>query len=158
VLAVREGVGIRSVTIAPDHETDGHVKHEQLLARFKGADYGITADWKERLMLNARIALAGGIAQRRAAPRSVRAWHGESDRHAAIECLVAYLDGTGPGKILDAYLRAVHLEAEAMLGGPWWRAVEALATALLEKETIPGREAERIAWEAVKSAARGVRP
>ena len=108
-------------------------------------------------MLNARIALAGGIAQRRAAPRSVRAWHGESDRHAAIECLVAYLDGTGPGKILDAYLRAVHLEAEAMLGGPWWRAVEALAAALLERTTLGGKEAEQIIREAIRFDAKGKR-
>jgi len=85
--------------------------------------------------------LAGGIAQRRYCPQSVRKYHAENDRHDAIDVMIHLAEG----KELEAWLRLLYIRTENMLANPdVWRAVQRLAEALVERKTISGKEATEI--------------
>ena len=60
------------------------------------------------------VTLAGIAAQRRHAPRSVRAWHSEADRrHASTLALWA----NGDGETATAYLRWLSLRTDRLIAG-----------------------------------------
>lgn len=148
VAAFRERIPLVRVTIAAGDGYDG----ETIPARGRGRSMreheDVTPYQTLRLLALVRFSLAGGIAQRRAAPRSMRSHHAEEDRRRAINgvSLALGVDGT----VLEAYVHAVRVQTEAMLNGPWWNAVEALAAALLEENTLRGEEAESIIRRALR--------
>ena len=89
VAAWRLGIALRraGVTIVPDRAKGnlGSVSHVQFVNR--------NVPWRDsdrdriRAEKLAQLSLAGEIAQRRFSPRSVRRYHGESDRMSAIDLL-----------------------------------------------------------------------
>jgi hypothetical protein len=127
------------VTIVPDGDAAGSSSHRKIVG------HDIEWDSSDRNVLRAerlaQICFAGGIAQRRYCPQSVRRHHAEGDRRDAIGVMIHLAEG----KELEAWIKLLYLRTENMLANPdVWRAVQRLADALVEKKTIRGKEATEI--------------
>jgi hypothetical protein len=139
----RLGIGLRreGVTIARDETAGsaGSCVHRQVVGRdIEGDASDRNRSKAEKL---AQICLAGDIAARRHNPRGV--WRGaDSDHRDAIDTLTFL---TATRKELEAWLKLLHIRTEQMLSNPdVWRAVERLATELIQRQTISGKEATEI--------------
>ena len=146
VAAWRLGIALRraGITIVPDRAEGnlGSVSHVQFINRnFQWRDYDRDRIRAEKL---AQLSLAGEIAQRRFSPRSVRRYHGESDRRSAIDLLSPFTDI----KELEAWLKLLYIRTENMFSNPdVWNAVKRLAAALMQKRTICAKETIEIIRE-----------
>jgi ATP-dependent Zn protease len=135
----------RRATVIPNPKknTLGHILHDSPLK-------GIRLDIDGSLRAEARahqvimICLAGAIAQRRIAPRSVRSWHPRSDYERAAEIAHRLC---GSDKEVNACLRWLQVRTENLIETDW-REVEAVAKALIERSTL---NAEEI-WAAIREA------
>jgi hypothetical protein len=139
------GLSRKGVTIVPDEAaaTLGSASSRQCV----GGDIEWDKTGKNilRVMRMVQSLLAGEIAQRRYNPRSVRHYHGQSDREKAI-ALLSYL--TPNPEEWDIWLKLCKIRAEQMLLDPnIWRAVERLAGELVQRQTIRGKEATEIIRE-----------
>lgn len=146
VVGWRLGIGLRKkgVTIAPK-------KGEYLGCCFAKAGVGRDIEWNAsdrnsiRAEKNVQSLLAGVIAQRRYNPRSVRGNPASSDHQAAIDTLSHF---AAEQREVEAWLKLLHIRTGNMLANPdIWRAVERLASALMERRTIPGKEVTEIIRE-----------
>lgn len=136
VAAWRLGLKVRRVTIVPGADYDGFAEHDSPLRGIR-----LDLDDSDRARMRAEkaimVCLAGTIAQRRFAPRSVRVWHGEGDRDLAAD-LALRLNGSG--EAATAYLRWLDLRTADLIEATW-DSVQSLANALLEVKTLNGRAA-----------------
>ena len=137
VVAWRLGFKVRRVTITPGEDHDGFAEHDSPL---RGIHLDI--DNSDRARLRAEkaimICLAGTLAQRRFAPRSVRLWQGESDRDLATDLALRI---NGSGEAATAFLAWLNLRTADLIEAAW-DSVEALAGALLEHRTLDARAAK----------------
>jgi hypothetical protein len=90
-----------------------------------------------RALRTAVLSLAGIVAQRKHAPRSVRSYHGHDDRRAVL--LVAERVGVNDEEEMKHWYRRVLRRTERLLGYKW-RALEVLAKALIKKRELSGEE------------------
>jgi ATP-dependent Zn protease len=125
------------VSIVPEEEVAGHAEID------RGGDEALRYgddEFKRQVTFERRImaAMAGEVAQRRFAPRSVRRQHGATDRIMVAD----YLDELEcpTEKIRVAYERLLRLRTEALINR-LWDSVERIAALLLERGTITGEEA-----------------
>ena len=143
VAAWRRRIAIKAVTIRPERgQYHGAVLFRS--SRFPGLDP--SEQWAERRIV---AALAGPLAQRRFAPRTVRGWHSEADYQFAAELA---LRTQGSGKLATAWLAWLQISTEALVEANW-RHIESVAGALLAGETLSGSEVV----ETIQSAARAAR-
>lgn len=142
VIAWLLGVRFRraAVTIIPDRDSKGRVKHHSTLKRLRP-----DVDDSDRIRLGiektAMIAIAGEAAQRRFRPMSRRTWHAAQDYHNVSELLSRVLHP----KELAPYLKFLQIRVNLMLDRPGaWQAVEAVAEALVRQRTLSADEAAQV--------------
>ncbi|MGC2161247.1 MAG: hypothetical protein WA634_05010 [Silvibacterium sp.] len=89
VAAWAQGVKVLKASIIPDAETDGWVQHAPV---WKNVNLEVdrSARAAGKIRENIVICLAGGQAQRRYAPRSLRNWHRGSDYEGAVDLAFDY--------------------------------------------------------------------
>ncbi len=134
VVAVWENVRFRYVTIVPGDGAAGHLRHLRTPWQRAGS---VGRGSAER---QARICLAGPIAQRRFSPRSVRRYHAHGDYEMATD--LALRLGSSKEEA-DAWVRLWEIQVRGHLDRRW-PAVESLAAALVERGTVSGEEARRL--------------
>lgn len=141
VIAYHQRLKVYSATIRPDDDSSGRVRSQFPSLEGVHLDYDdIPPRIRDRMERNARMSLAGGIAQRQFNPRSLRHYHGHSDRHSAVN-LISYL--TGSNKELVAWINLLRVQTEGLVK-KHWPEIEAVANALIEYETLTGRQIRTI--------------
>jgi hypothetical protein len=89
------------------------------------------------------VALAGEVAQRRYSPRSIRIDHGASDRHVvanyAFRC-------SSSAEQADLLVTLWDTQARDLVRR-WWDAIERVAAALLERESLSGDDVKRLLFK-----------
>jgi hypothetical protein len=145
VVGWRLGIGLRKmgVTIVPDKAvgTAGSCTSSRW-ATNKTVEWDDSDKNRIRTEKDIQSLLAGEIAQRRYSLCSVRCRHASSDRATAIDILTYF---TAEQMELEAWVKLLHIRTVNLLSNPdIWRAVERLAAALMERRTIPGKEATEI--------------
>jgi ATP-dependent Zn protease len=110
-------------------------------------DVEVTIRTRDRIERQARILLAGEIAQRRKAPRSVRNVHHQTDCERAVD----FLDyPCASDRELSLYIKLLRVQTEQLIE-LYWPEIETVARALIERRTLNAREVReviRAAWEA----------
>jgi hypothetical protein len=132
------GLKVRSSTIIGDEAAEGRTISRPFPSWFHPE---LEMDWRTRRRVEAEImlALAGGIAERCLAVRSERLIKvGEAhDLEIALE--LARRASRDKEEEAHAYLRWLRYRTEAVLDSPLtWTATEALASRLIEAETLAG--------------------
>lgn len=141
VIAWREGIKIKEISIVPDKKTLGHVNHDSILKRIN-MDSGRSKIIWERGQKIIKISLAGIIAQRKYSPRSVRNYHDHSDYQNAAEVGNKMV---GTIRQLDALLKFLSITVEDTLNLKWiWEKVEILADKLSQLKRMSGEDAEEL--------------
>lgn len=142
VLYVKLGFHLKFVSIVPK---DGYTgvcvcKAGSFLHRIGSGYFGAQAQRKaERFIMGG---LAGGMAQRKFAPASVRRFHTSKDYYDNVTIAEKLCSNADE---VDALIRLLEIRVKSHLDNPQtWRAVEAFASALLARHTIPGKEAEEL--------------
>jgi hypothetical protein len=137
-----------AVSIIGDEESAGGVLHRNRLRKddliLSGSAGRVSEGGAERLRAEklAMFYMAGEIAQRKHNPRSVRSWHGSTDRRFASDVMSRLF---GEGDLLRASLRFLRLRTEYLIETPYvWDCVVAVATAVLEKRILTGSEVTEI--------------
>ena len=95
------------------------------------------------------MALAGYISEKRVRPKAPR-WVANVDFDHAVDML-SYL---ASGEVLDAYLKLMWLQTEAMLSN-WltWKWVETVADALLREGKLTGKQVQEIIFSTTQGIA-----
>jgi hypothetical protein len=123
VVAHYQKIAVRRATIEPG---DGyHGKTES--AKFPRAmqpDAEVTVRARLRLECQARIFLAGAIAQRRIASQSMRHWHHQTDYEHAVS-FVSYLCSSD--RELNAYINLLQIQTEQLVELHWFEIESTLA-------------------------------
>lgn len=143
----------RHASIIPKEGSEGHVlermlgKRTRLQIEFADRFHTSRLQAEKRVM----VAMAGVLAQRRFNPRSVRRYHGQSDREAVVEFLSQYapwrtgkLSVRGPNGKKVTVRQWQDMSSHEKLLSDWtkdlldlrWYSVEAVAKALLEKKQL----------------------
>jgi hypothetical protein len=136
VVALDQGLAIKSVTIRPDAEGKfkGRISSFKKPRRFEEMGWDTSTRKRQQMEREERCLLAGELAQRRHAPRSVRSYHGQTDRESAIMLLDFFAETT---RELPAYYRLLEVQTDLRLARQEvWSQVEALAGALLERHPL----------------------
>jgi len=139
-------IPISYVTIIPDEDCLGHVKHPEPKNPFSEFD-DISlkkADWMERMIL---VRFAGQVAEEKFANR--QNWKGSGeDWHWGIEEASLLVGG---GEILQKYVDYLWVRAKGLLNNnPWlWTAVEAVAKDLLIRKKMGSRLTRKIIRKAI---------
>jgi hypothetical protein len=130
------GVKVRNATIIPTHDYQGKVEHANVL-RGINLDINNSARGDRRIKKLVVICLAGIEAQRRYNPRSIRSYHGSSDRSTAVTLA---LKANGSADSATAYLRWLNVVTGDLVAGSWPQiervAKELFARGALETEEI----------------------
>ncbi len=140
VAAIVRGVRVKHATIAPSGNSAGHVHLPGHMPKQIGAMH-------DRGM----IALAGEAAQRRFSPRSVRQHHGGSDREMVREFA---LRASGSAKVAQCLVDLWQAQADDLMQARW-AAVQRIAAALLERQTVDGVELRRLVFMPERPSAPG---
>lgn len=148
-MAIDHGVRVRRASISPNQDSLGRIDHGRI---FRNGDL----EWNESPQAAARaerailICLAGPFAQKRFAPRS--RWrsqnyvgfdgsgHGIGDFDCVVDLTFRLY---GNGDVAQKYLRYMEARAEQLVTHHW-KEIEAVAQALLERETMTGDEIKGI--------------
>jgi hypothetical protein len=142
------GLKDRGVTIVPyvrvDKDDMGKVKETQAVGGCSIAD-GVM-DVREVCV----ALLAGHEAQNIFRKGSSHWLGGALDDFAQVEVLLTK-EVTADPQLIQKYTKEYAAEAKALLL-THWRAVERLAAALLERQTVSGPEAEELVWKAAWTA------
>jgi hypothetical protein len=139
VVAWYLGVKVHNVTIVPKGDTAGRMQHaRRILGKYPEIDDSLPA--KVRMGKNLMIWLAGLAAQLRFKPRSVRSYHHAGDY---IEAVVIAEHLHGDQESADAFLRYMEIKTRNVVRTPWPQ-VELVASALLARDTIKGKEVTRL--------------
>jgi hypothetical protein len=137
------GVGLRDITIVPRADALGSVKHARIFSKRVHEHLELLTSLRSfegetGALRTAVISLAGIVAQRRYAPRSVPNANWDSDYAGAN--LMAERVCCGDEKEMQHWYRRAFRRTERLI--EWrWPAVEALASALLKKRKLSGKEA-----------------
>lgn len=142
------GAKFAYVTITPSEDTGGHLKHSGgrrfPWAKLRQLPYERLPAWIDRRLM---ISIAGQVAQKKGAPRSVRRWHAGGDRVAVDEFFSA-TNCAGE----EEYFRYCVVRLECMFSKPWiWSDVVALVDALLERRKLTYSECKEVASAARNS-------
>jgi hypothetical protein len=145
VVAFALKLGVKRLTIDPEGGAAGSVEH--LRASFSNDQMNEYEEKYGKARLRIRVEpdlvvfLAGEIAQSMAGPSYDGSWE---DRGDAINRAERFCDSI---EETEAYVSWLHVRASDLLRRHWL-AVEAVARALLERKTLIGAVARRIALEA----------
>lgn len=137
VLAVLHESEIEEVTIVASEDAEGHVKRFSLMK--ESVQYGDSMKDRDTVEKDIMIFLAGALAERRVVAEldpQTAAW----DYHHVHDA-VTYM--TGSNKESEAYLEWLTIRTNQTLDRLWPH-VEAIATLLLERQTLSGPEAVAI--------------
>jgi ATP-dependent Zn protease len=137
------GVRIKKATIIFNEEdgSAGAVHHE-FMFRGMQPNIKVTPRFREALEAHIMIKLAGAIAQRKFAPRSVRKYHAASDYRSAGHLALLYIC-ENDAKICSAYLQWLQLRTQHWVDVNW-RKISRVADALLTHKTLSGQEVKAI--------------
>ena len=130
----RMGENSRAVSIVP--AKDKRYLGYQVPAPYSKPRHNPSPQVQRRLENIALVCLAGPAADRRFNPRGFRHWSAQRDRELAIDLLWHMSDTTEEA---EAYFRLVQVRASILVEG-YWRTIEHVAEALLEKGTLMGGE------------------
>jgi hypothetical protein len=136
VVALLMGRPVHKITIAPEQKAReagvaGYVKHAW--ATRASIEWDADGSNRWRVEKDVQVLLAGEIAQRRFAPRSIREDHGVSDRRSAMD-LLSRVSGS---KTLPLYYKMLSIWTEDLLRLPFnWEVVRSLAETLLDERTM----------------------
>lgn len=141
VAAYFENIKVKQATIVPDDDFFGMVTHQQIQKHIRDAlEFGsITPTKRARTESFIIVSLAGSIAEQKHRGRSNYVGSAQ-DRHDAVE-LVSRLSGSE--EEANAYLKWLHVRAANLIKIHWW-AVDAVAKALLDSETLTGDELQQV--------------
>src|SRR6266478_1032671 len=133
------------VTITPEGDSDGHLKYLRrrpiCFAKLRQVPYQRFPAWIDRHLM---ISMAGLIAQKKGAPRSVRSEHPVGDWMQMDEFFSA-TNCAGPQEYLE-YCRA---RLKCMFNMPLiWAGVEALADSLIRQRRLTYFECEEVFFSA----------
>jgi hypothetical protein len=148
VAAMAYGKGIRrqGATIVPAKGELGSVWMLKHIPGDPSVDL-LTPRMRVRIEEDIIVSLAGGAAQRKFRPSSVRSYHARSDREAAIDLLMYIV---GDERELKAYWRLLMVRTENFVRLPFrWMQIEAIAKALMEKKALGPGELKQIYVDAL---------
>jgi hypothetical protein len=95
--------------------------------------------------------LAGLEAQKKYSASSVRNYHAAADYSGALDLMSYFAPET---KELQAYIRLLQLRARSLVEfPPHWAAIQAVASALMEKHTLSASEVTTVIFEAFQCQA-----
>jgi len=141
VVAWLEGIRIEEVSIIPSEDSHGHVVHFiPRILRTTRLDVEVTPLAHHNLLREIRVLLAGEIAQRRFAPRSLRHYHGDSDRRGVADYL-SYI--TSSDREFEAYFKLLVIQTEDKLfnhDSHVWSLIERVAQALMVRGQLSWKE------------------
>jgi ATP-dependent Zn protease len=147
VMAYEFGHATHHVTIVPDREVGslGHHQSAPFPAWLK-PDIEINSRTEKRIEQEILVRLAGMAAEQKFCGRNN--WKGAgSDFHSAID-MASYVFGMG--KLLDKYMSFMVERARAQMSHPRiWVQVEAVAEALLKRQTLSGKQIREICRDAI---------
>jgi hypothetical protein len=109
---------------------------------FDGCRFEAKEEADQLLRRHMMVVQAGEEAQRRAVPASFRHHHVRAGDHGRIIDLALRLTG-GNSDAVEALDQDIRSETKRLLD-EHWRAVEAVAEALLERRTLSGAEVQRL--------------
>jgi len=133
------GVGIIHVTIIPKAESLGHILRHNILKEDDENDNSRAA--KSRFEKAIKVCFAGPEAEKKFTGRGNHTG-AAGDYENALE-LVSHI--SGDSKLVGLFLKLMSYQVECLIkNNNNWRAIKALAKALLEKETISGKNAKEI--------------
>ena len=142
------GIPVWGVSIKPRVESAGRTLCSSLLGRIQ-LDCDNTTQTRWKAEREVKKLLAGCLAQRKSNPRSYRHYHCKGDRDAAIKILSHI---TGSDAELRAYYRLLQIQTDQLLAKPGiWPCVKGVATALLEKGELSGKEVKSIIDDVYRS-------
>lgn len=141
-VVLKVGIGRRGASIIPGESYAGVV---HVRKGFRGSpeldNSGAMRLGAER---RAITCFAGEAAQRKFRPSSVRSYHGQMDRHKAVD-LMSYF--VGSARELDAYLKLLKIRADQFVAcDPWWTAIKAVAKALMDRDRLSADEVREITY------------
>lgn len=147
-------VAFSYISITPDEDSWGHVKHPKL-SNFKPEwdDSPIVADRIERMILTS---LAGQVAEGKFANR--HNWRGSGEDWQSVINLASY--SAGDDEVLSTYVNYLWARAKALFNRPYlWAAVEAVAKELLIRKKMGSQLTRKIIRKAIDDHyKRGTRP
>jgi hypothetical protein len=138
VATILLGRKFRYVTVIPEGDSAGHIKYfSPKTQRFRVLGFERIPNWIDVELMTS---LAGEVAQGMALPRSVRPWHGKSDRRQNLDFFWALNCAGG-----DEYVEYCKARLYSMFHDKInWAGLKALAFALLERKTLTYNEAWQI--------------
>jgi len=141
VVAYIERIKIRKATIVPGKDYLGVVTRQMIEKHVRDAFEfaGITPAKRARVESFIMLSLAGGIAERK---HRGRANHIGSRADYETAAGLA-MDATGSGEEATAYFRWLYIRTEQIIDA-YWYLVEAVAEALLAKQTLTTADVEQI--------------
>jgi hypothetical protein len=135
VIGWRLGFKPHSVTIAPSSDYDGQAVHDNPLHGIR-----LEFDGSDRARLRGekaiKICLAGPLAQRRHAPRSLRRWQGRGDFRSALDIASAVCGSPAQAAAFLKWLEVVTAELVARD----WPIIVSIASRLIERERLSAVE------------------
>ena len=138
VVAHAVGARVHRVTIKPGRDYLGRVRHGKL---FSEAEYYAADDLAQvKFARHVKIALAGGLAEKRAFPRS--RWRDGTgpDFHVVADLVVLMYHND---KARYHWLQLLTIETETLLER-YWSPLELLASELIAVETLSGAQAVHV--------------
>jgi hypothetical protein len=141
------GIGRHGASIEPSEDYSGWAHIQKGFAGRPDVS-SLTPTMRVRMENRVIATLCGEAAQRRYNPRSVRSYHGQSDRNRAVD-LLSYLTGSNTtlGKHID-YLAA---RADDFVSNPInWAAIRAVAKGLLKHGSLSNAELRRIVCDSAE--------
>ena len=142
VLAIVFGRRVQRVTIEPGEGHEGFSKSTLGFGHAVGWD--TSPRMRRRVEEQIRILLAGGIAQRRMAPRSSK-WAESDDRHRAVDLVLRL---ASPGREAGTYMKLLRIQTEQAVEREW-PTICAVAEALIARRTLTGDDVKELRYRAM---------
>lgn len=139
VVSSVERIRVREISIEPDGDSDGRVRHRSPL---QGINLDIDVSDRSRLKMEriVRAFLAGQIAQARFSKGSLRPYQSADDLQTVVHLLAKFV---GSSKELQAYLNLLSVQTEALVK-EHWTAIRSVARALIRQRRLAPRDFRKI--------------
>lgn len=141
-----QGLKIKAVSIKARERSagrsDGYARGRAFRAVFANSPtaWDIAPRHKNQFEKEVRSLLAGEVAQRRFAPRSVRGWQTRQAHHGDMPQVEDLIRRIAPSdREFAAYFKLLMIQTELLIE-QYWPCVEAIAAALNERESLTGNE------------------